>query len=195
MLSTPPPRAPAVARLVLDSEIGWPGAQACNSKTWANDCTTQMTAVINGTDVSLIPAVRQAFNEDCSPASGIVIGPKGTQAAVVFPQYPIGLTSTGPDGTFQIDFSQTAVDDPNGNDWSRCILTYRIVQGAFLDPRAAQAATLAAQQQAAAAAAAAAGEGEPERRQLASGAGAAAAQPLVATLAAGLAGLLGLAVL
>jgi hypothetical protein len=182
-----------VARLVLDPEIGWPGANACNSKTWANDCTTQMTAVINGTDVSLIPAVRQAFHEDCSPAAGVVIGPKGTQAAVAFPQYPIGITSTAPDGTLQIDFSQTASDDPNGNDWSRCILTYRIMQGTFLDPRAAQAAALAAQQQQAAALAAA-GDAAPERRQL-SPSKSGAARPVAAALAVGVAGLAGLALL
>lgn len=59
---------------------------------------------------------------------------------MVFPQYPIGLTSTGPDGSVTIDFSQTAADDPNQNDWSKCILTYKIIQGSFLDPRAAVAA-------------------------------------------------------
>jgi hypothetical protein len=158
-LATP---SPAVARLVLDPEVGWPGSNACNQKTWANDCTTQVTAVINGTSVSFIPAVKAAFNEDCAPAPGLVIGPKGTQAAVVFPQYPIGLTSTGPDGTVQIDFSATASDDPNQMDWSKCILTYRVVGGSFLDPRVAQAqaqaqallqqqALLAAQQAAASA--------------------------------------------
>jgi hypothetical protein len=52
-------------------------------------------------------------------------------------QYPIGITSTAPDGTVVIDFSQTAADDPNGHDWSRCILTYKIAQGFFLDPRSA----------------------------------------------------------
>jgi len=65
---------------------------------------------------------------------GVVIGPKGTQAAVSFPQYPIGLTSTGPDGTMQIDFSSTASDDPNNMDWSQCIVTYKIIQGSFLNP-------------------------------------------------------------
>lgn len=99
-----------------------------------------MTALVNGTSVTLSPATSAAFNEQCSPAPGIVIGPKGSQAAVVFPQYPIGITSTGPDGSVTIDFSQTAADDPNQNDWSKCILTYKVIQGTFLDPRAAIAA-------------------------------------------------------
>ncbi|KAI8472935.1 MAG: hypothetical protein J3K34DRAFT_412335 [Monoraphidium minutum] len=123
-----------IARLAL---ADWPGANACNQKTWANDCTSQVTAAVNGTVVTLTPAVANAFNEQCSPAPGIVIGPKGTQAAVVFPQYPIGLTSTGPDGSVIIDFSQTAADDPNQNDWSKCVITYKLVQGTFLDPRMA----------------------------------------------------------
>lgn len=50
-----------------------------------------------------------------------------------FPQYPIGVTSTGPDGTFQIDFSATAADDPNNMDWSQCIVSYKIIQGSFLN--------------------------------------------------------------
>jgi hypothetical protein len=183
--SPPPVHHPKAARLVLDPEIGWPGANACNQKTWANDCTSQMTAYINGTTVSLVPAVKSAFNEECAPAPGLVIGPKGTQAAVVFPQYPIGLTATGPDGTLTIDFSATAADDPNQMDWSKCILTYRIVQGSFLDPRVAQAAALQqqqaliAQQQAALAAAAPAAA--------AGGAGGARAGGALAAAAAGVA--------
>jgi hypothetical protein len=232
-------RAPAVARLALSN---WPGAKACNQKTWvsprrtfsnefrkrmlplvgakaalasgpnpaqrgrrpapspqpsrnppclaprpqANDCTTQLTAAVNGTAVTLTPAVGSAFNENCAPASGIVIGPKGAQAAVVFPQYPIGLTSTGADGSVTIDFSQTAADDPNQNDWSQCILTYRVVQGTFLDPRLAiaqqrQQQALVQQQagaqqgQAAKAASGAAGAGMAARAQVAAAAGVAAA--------------------
>jgi hypothetical protein len=132
--------ARAVARLILSD---WPGANACNQKTWANDCTSQMTITVNGANVTLTPSVSNAFNEQCAAQPGLVIGPKGTQAAVVFPQYPIGLTSTNPDGSITVDFSQTAADDPNQNDWSKCILTYKVVQGTFLDPRIA----LAAQQQ------------------------------------------------
>jgi hypothetical protein len=132
----PPPQTNPVAELQLDPESGWPGAKACNQKTWANDCTSLLTASIDGTAVTLTPSVRTAFNEECAPAPGLVIGPGGTQAAVVFPQYPIGLTSTSPDGTFTIDFSLTGSDDPNGNDWSGCILHYKIVKGSFLDPRA-----------------------------------------------------------
>lgn len=112
----------------------WPGSKACNDKTWINDCTSKMTAQVNGSNVVLTPAVSQAFNEKCDPVRGLVIGPKGTQAAVSFPQYPIGLTSTGPDGTFQIDFSATAGDDPNNMDWSQCIVSYKIIQGSFLNP-------------------------------------------------------------
>ncbi|KIZ06657.1 hypothetical protein MNEG_1290 [Monoraphidium neglectum] len=172
-----------IARLALSN---WPGAKACNQKTWANDCTTQLTAAVNGTAVTLTPAVGSAFNENCAPASGIVIGPKGAQAAVVFPQYPIGLTSTGADGSVTIDFSQTAADDPNQNDWSQCILTYRVVQGTFLDPRLAiaqqrQQQALVQQQagaqqgQAAKAASGAAGAGMAARAQVAAAAGVAAA--------------------
>lgn len=58
----------------------------------------------------------------CNPAPGLVIGPKGNQAAIVFPQYPIGITTTGPDGSVTVDFSLTAEDDPNGKDWSACRL-------------------------------------------------------------------------
>lgn len=112
----------------------WPGAKACNDKTWINDCTSKMTAQVNGSNVLLTPAVSSAFHESCDPVQGIVIGPKGTQAAVSFPQYPIGLTSTGPDGTLQIDFSATAADDPNNMDWSGCIISYKIIQGSFLNP-------------------------------------------------------------
>lgn len=112
----------------------WPGSKACNDKTWINDCTSQMTAQVNGTRVTLTPTVSSAFNEKCDPVPGVVIGPKGTQAAVSFPQYPIGLTNTGPDGTLQIDFSMTAADDPNNMDWSQCIVTYKIIQGQFLNP-------------------------------------------------------------
>ncbi|GBF88493.1 hypothetical protein Rsub_01206 [Raphidocelis subcapitata] len=150
-----------VAHLVLDPEMGWPGSRACNSKTWANECTMQMTAHVNGTSVQLIPSVRKAFNEDCAPAPGLVLGPKGASAAVVFPQYPIGITSTAPDGTVTIDFSQTAADDPNGHDWTRCILTYRVVKGSFLDPRGAAAAQAQMQQQPALAGPAGPGKAAP----------------------------------
>jgi hypothetical protein len=112
----------------------WPGSKACNDKTWINDCTSRMTAQVNGSSVVLTPAVSEAFHERCDPVRGIVIGPKGTQAAVSFPQYPIGITSTGPDGTFQIDFSATASDDPNMMDWSQCTVSYKIIQGSFLNP-------------------------------------------------------------
>lgn len=112
----------------------WPGSKACNDKTWINDCTSKMAAQVNGSMVTLTPAVSEAFHEKCDPVRGIVIGPKGTSAAVSFPQYPIGLTSTGPDGTFQIDFSQTAADDPNNMDWSACVVSYKIIQGSFLNP-------------------------------------------------------------
>lgn len=121
----------AAAQLVL---ANWPGSKACNDKTWINDCTSKMTVQLNGSNVVMTPAVSAAFNEKCDPAQGIVIGPKGTQAAMSFPQYPIGLTSTGPDGTLQIDFSQTAADDPNNMDWGQCIITYKIIQGSFLNP-------------------------------------------------------------
>ena len=187
---------------MLDPANGWPGANACNQKTWANDCTSQMTAVVNGTRVSLVPAVGAAFNEQCDAAPGIVIGPKGTQAAVVFPQYPIGLTSTGPDGSLTIDFSQTAADDPNGMDWSKCILTYKIVQGTFLDPRAAaaaaqkqalqqqllaaQKAALAAQQQGAAGGAGGAAATGAAARAAGGGAMGAAAAAAAAVVAAAL---------
>lgn len=127
----PCPQQPPAAKLVL---ANWPGSKACNDKTWINDCTSQMTAQVNGTNVVFTPSVSNAFNEKCDPASGIVIGPKGTQAAVSFPQYPIGLTSTGPDGTLQIDFSTTAADDPNNMDWSQCVVSYKIIQGQFLNP-------------------------------------------------------------
>ncbi|KAF8065917.1 hypothetical protein HT031_002978 [Scenedesmus sp. PABB004] len=136
-----------VARLQL---FQWPGSKACNDKTWLNDCTSTMTATVNGTSVLFTPAVSSAFNEACDPAPGIVIGPKGMQAAVSFPQYPIGLTSTGPDGTLSIDFSSTAGDDPNQMDWSQCIVTYKILSGTFMNPQlaiAAQQGTMAALQQ------------------------------------------------
>jgi hypothetical protein len=122
-----------VAQLVL-AQGGWPGSKACNDKTWINDCTSKMTAQVNRSSVILTPAVSAAFNEKCDPVRGIVIGPKGTSAAVSFPQYPIGVTQTGPDGTLQIDFSTTAGDDPNNMDWSQCIVTYKIIQGQFLNP-------------------------------------------------------------
>lgn len=121
----------AGAQMVL---ANWPGSKACNDKTWINDCTSKMTAQVNGSMVTLTPAVSEAFHEKCDPVKGIVIGPKGTQAAVSFPQYPIGVTSTGPDGTFQVDFSATAGDDPNNMDWSQCIVSYKIIQGSFLNP-------------------------------------------------------------
>jgi hypothetical protein len=120
-----------VAKLVLSN---WPGAKACNDKTWINDCTSQVTSLINGTQVTLTPAVASAFNEQCDPAPGVVIGPKGMQAAISFPQYPIALTSTGPDGTLTVDFSATASNDPNQMDWSQCVVTYKVVQGTFLPP-------------------------------------------------------------
>jgi hypothetical protein len=122
----------------------WPGSKACNDKTWINDCTSKMTAQVNGSNVVLTPAVSEAFHERCDPVRGIVIGPKGAQAAVSFPQYPIGLTSTGPDGTFQIDFSATA--DPNNMDWGQCIVSYKIIQGSFLNPIAGMGNALAQRQ-------------------------------------------------
>eukprot|EP00878_Enallax_costatus_P014340 GHUV01015000.1.p1 GENE.GHUV01015000.1~~GHUV01015000.1.p1 ORF type:complete len:145 (+),score=44.46 GHUV01015000.1:970-1404(+) len=109
-----------------------------------------MTAQVNGSNVLFTPAVSSAFNEQCAPAPGVVIGPKGVSAAVSFPQYPIGITQTGPDGTLTVDFSQTAGDDPNQMDWSQCIVRYKIVQGTFLNPQlgmAAQQAALQALQQ------------------------------------------------
>lgn len=136
---------PAAARLVLD-QASWPGARACNQKTWLNDCTSQMTGQINGSSVLFTPAVTQAFTEACDPAPGLVIGPRGTSAAVSFPQYPIGITSTGPDGVLTIDFSQTQADDPNGMDWSQCVVRYKIVQGTFLNPQLGIAAQQAALQ-------------------------------------------------
>lgn len=137
------PAVPTGAQMVLSN---WPGSKACNDKTWINDCTSKMTAQVNGSNVVLTPAVSAAFNERCDPVQGLVIGPKGTQAAVSFPQYPIGLTSTGPDGTFQIDFSATAADDPNNMDWSQCIVTYKIIQGSFLNPVGGMYANMANRQ-------------------------------------------------
>lgn len=137
------------ARLVLD-QASWPGSRACNEKTWLNDCTSQMTASVNGSSVLFTPSTSSAFNERCDPAPGVVLAPNGATAAVTFPQYPIGITSTGPDGTLTIDFSQTAADDPNQMDWSQCIVRYKIVQGTFLNPQlgtAAQQAALQALQQ------------------------------------------------
>lgn len=122
----------AAAKLVLSN---WPGSKACNDKTWLNDCTSQMSVQVQGSQVTFTPSVSSAFNEKCDPAPGIVIGPKGTQAAVSFPQYPIGLTSTGPDGSLTVDFSATAGDDPNQMDWSQCSITYKIIQGTFLNPQ------------------------------------------------------------
>lgn len=139
----------AAARLVLD-QASWPGSRACNEKTWLNDCTSQMTASVNGSSVLFTPSTSSAFNERCDPAPGVVLAPNGATAAVTFPQYPIGITSTGPDGTLTIDFSQTAADDPNQMDWSQCIVRYKIVQGTFLNPQlgtAAQQAALQALQQ------------------------------------------------
>lgn len=151
----------AAARLVLD-QSSWPGSKACNDKTWINDCTSQMTAQVNGTGVLFTPATSSAFNQACDPVPGLVIGPKGVSAAAVFPQYPIGISSTGPDGTLTIDFSQTAADDPNQMDWSQCIVRYKIVQGTFLNPQlgvgAQQAALQALQQQQLGAAATSAGQ-------------------------------------
>lgn len=168
----------------------WPGANACNQKTWANDCTSQMTAQVNGTAVTLTPATSSAFNEQCSPAPGLVIGPKGTQAAVVFPQYPIGLTSTNPDGSVTIDFSQTAADDPNQNDWSKCLITYKVIQGTFLDPRVAllqQKQQAMLQQQAAAQQQALAGAAATQAAGADNGAGASMAARAQVAAVAGLA--------
>lgn len=137
------PKAQA-ASLVL---ANWPGSKACNDKTWMNDCTSQMSVQVDGPGVLFTPAIKNFANEACDPAPGVVIGPKGTQAAVSFPQYPIGLTSTGPDGTLTIDFSATAGDDPNGMDWSQCIVTYKIVKGTFLNPQLGLGGTAAALQQ------------------------------------------------
>lgn len=122
----------AAASLVL---ANWPGSRACNDKTWLNDCTSRMSVQVDNSSVLFTPAIQSFANEACDPAPGVVIGPRGTQAAVSFPQYPIGLTSTGPDGTLTIDFSVTAADDPNNMDWSQCIVTYKIVQGSFLNPQ------------------------------------------------------------
>eukprot|EP00882_Tetradesmus_deserticola_P014960 GHRQ01015918.1.p1 GENE.GHRQ01015918.1~~GHRQ01015918.1.p1 ORF type:complete len:256 (+),score=75.43 GHRQ01015918.1:280-1047(+) len=130
------PKAQA-ASLVL---ANWPGSKACNDKTWLNDCTSRMSVQVDGSSVLFTPAVTNFANEACDPAPGVVIGPKGAQAAVSFPQYPIGLTSTGPDGTLTIDFSATAADDPNNMDWSQCIVTYKIIQGTFLNPQLGPAA-------------------------------------------------------
>jgi hypothetical protein len=167
----------AVAQLVL-AQGGWPGSKACNDKTWINDCTSKMTAQVNGSSVILTPAVSAAFNEKCDPVRGIVIGPKGTSAAVSFPQYPIGVTQTGPDGTLQIDFSTTAGDDPNNMDWSQCIVTYKIIQGTFLNPIGGMGAAggLAARQQAAIAG---------TTRSAAAGAASSGVQLLAAAAAAG----------
>lgn len=124
-----------------------------------------MSAQVNGSNVLFTPAVSSAFNENCAPASGIVIGPKGASAAVSFPQYPIGITQTGADGSLTIDFSQTAADDPNQMDWTQCIVRYKIVQGTFLNPQlgaSAQAAALQAlQQQQGTAASSSAASSEP----------------------------------
>jgi hypothetical protein len=154
----------AAASLVL---ANWPGSKACNDKTWLNDCTSQMSVQVDGSNVLFTPAIKAFANEACDPAPGVVIGPRGTQAAVSFPQYPIGLTSTGPDGTLTIDFSSTAGDDPNNMDWSQCIVTYKIIKGTFLNPQlglGAQqgaAALQQARQQQAAAPASAAGSSRP----------------------------------
>jgi hypothetical protein len=120
----------------------WPGARACNQKTWLNDCTSQMLAVVNGSSVVFTPGVAGFANEACPAQSGLVIG-RGTQAAVSFPQYPIGLTQSGP-GILTIDFSQYGAQDPNGMDWSRCIVTYRVVEGSFLQGAGTRAAAGAA---------------------------------------------------
>jgi hypothetical protein len=155
----------AAASLVLSN---WPGSKACNDKTWLNDCTSQMSVQVDGSGVLFTPAIKNFANEACDPAPGVVIGPKGTQAAVSFPQYPIGLTSTGPDGTLTIDFSATAGDDPNNMDWSQCIVTYKIIKGTFLNPQLglgaqqnAMALQQSRQQQALAATASAASSSRP----------------------------------
>ena len=84
------------------------------------------------------PGVSAFSNENCAEFKGKILGPRGLQAAMALPdgQYPIGLTSTGPDGSVQIDFSTQGTSDPmfSHKDWSQCIVTYKIIQGQFLNP-------------------------------------------------------------
>ncbi|KIZ06269.1 hypothetical protein MNEG_1695 [Monoraphidium neglectum] len=122
-----PSKLVAVARLEL---IHWPGAEACNQLTWANDCGGNLAAAIDGTSVTLTPAVAPAFKALCPASAGVAIGQGSkAQAAVAFPQHPVGVVSAKPDGTVTFDFTRAASDDA---DWSKCMLTYRVAEGSFL---------------------------------------------------------------
>jgi hypothetical protein len=186
--------------------VDQPGGRACNSKTWINDCATQMRAVVTGASVVLTPAISDFMGQRCQSVAGIVLG--ANQVALsMSTQYPIGISTSAPDGTVQIQFSQTGDER-----YANCYATYKVAQGTFLNgpPANAQgrgrgAAGAAAAVDPAAMAAAmgaadpAAGEAAPKKggKSLslgggdASGAGASVAAKPAAAVAAAALGLLG----
>jgi len=65
----------------------------------------------------LAAARAQAFGNPCETKGGIVIGPN--KVAIAWPEYPLGITTSNPDGTISVQFG--AFDDgsqvrksPNG---------------------------------------------------------------------------------
>jgi hypothetical protein len=191
-----PKTTPAAILQLVDQ----PGGRACNSKTWINDCAGQLRAVVQGFKVVLTPSISDFMGQHCQTLNGIVLAPN--QVAVsMSTQYPIGISTSAPDGTVQIQFSQTGDER-----YANCYATYKIAQGTFLNGpppgaaargrNAAMAAAMGADPAAADPGAAAAGaeaeaEGAKKKGGLSlggfgevSGAGERAARPAAAAAAA-----------
>jgi hypothetical protein len=134
------------------------------------------------------PGVSAFSNENCAEFKGKVLGPKGLQAAMALPdgQYPIGLASTAPDGSVQIDFATQGGTDPmfSHKDWSQCLVTYKIIQGSFLNPPVGQRPMAGGLAAAAAAAPATSAAASVKVAAAAGGLSAAAAAAALAVLAA-----------
>jgi hypothetical protein len=136
----PPPASRAGARLAL---VGWPGADACDQRTWARDCGGELTVTGAGAAFRLEPsgassrepAGPASLERGCAPARGVVVSRSGARAAVALPGYPVGVAAPGADGTVEFDFGGQG-GGAGLADWSRCVLTYRVVEGSFLGARA-----------------------------------------------------------
>lgn len=114
--------------------MDFPGAKRCLQKTWINDCGTNMIATISGAAANFTPTITSAFGNPCNTVSGIVIGPN--KAAIAWPEYPLGILTSNPDGSIAIQF--TPFDDGS----QECFATYKITQGSFMNGTQLTAAQL-----------------------------------------------------
>jgi len=83
--------------------------------------------VVTGFSVVLTPSIGDFMGQRCQTLGGIVLGPNQV-ALSMSTQYPIGISTSAPDGTVQIQFAQTGDER-----YANCYATYKVAQGTFLN--------------------------------------------------------------